>query len=61
MKNHYKCPVCGSTEVYKDGGNVLLGKYDSPDLGSYECVDGHEWKVEVERNKFEEFTVEKIV
>jgi len=60
MKNHYQCPVCGTTEVYKDGWSVRFGKHDSPDLGAYECVDGHKWTVEVEQDKFEEFTVEKI-
>ena len=60
MKNHYKCPVCGSTEVYREGYTVRLGKYDSPEPGYYYCVDSHQWKVEVEQNQFEEYTVEKI-
>jgi len=60
MKNQYKCPVCGTTEVYLDGFTVCLDKYDSIDPGNYECVNGHKWTVEVVRNYFEDFTVENV-
>jgi len=58
------CPICNSSEVYKRETifdyfsdppvetnlthRVRFGKYDTPEPGDYECVDGHEWKVDSE-------------
>ncbi len=71
MKNKYLCPKCGSDEVYRIHQNsifypelyieyipIAYGLYDIPELGDYECANGHAWSVTLERNKFEEFTQE---
>jgi hypothetical protein len=58
--NHIKCPICGSTEVYRISRLVIpepegretvyhdcsLARSEEP--GNYECVDGHQWKIEME-------------
>ena len=55
-----KCPICGNTEVYRisrlvipepGGRETVYVDYSlarSEEPGSYECVDGHEWKIERE-------------
>ena len=53
-----KCPECSSTEVYKisrlvipepEGRETVYVDYmlaHSEEPGNYECVDGHQWKIE---------------
>ena len=55
-----KCPICGNTEVYRisrlvipepEGRETVYVDYSlahSEEPGSYECVDGHQWKIEME-------------
>ncbi len=56
------CPICNTKEIYKHqivwdyfGPEpvstetfylVSFGKYDTPEPGEYECVDGHEFEVD---------------
>lgn len=55
------CPICNTTEIYKHEfvtdnygpepivtsifHTVQFGKYDTPEPGEYECVNGHEFIV----------------
>lgn len=55
-----KCPICGNTEVYRisrlvipepEGRETVYVDYSlarSEEPGNYECVDGHQWKIEME-------------
>ena len=58
--NHIKCPECSNTEVYRisrlvipepEGRETVYVDYSlahSEEPGNYECVDGHQFEIEME-------------